>query len=55
MINKLTFSEYVIRERGENFYYISLKDIIRCKSTPEKWWRELHLEWNIKYNNKFIE
>lgn len=55
MINKLTFSEYVIQEKGENFYYISLNDIIRCKSTPEEWWSELHLEWNIKHNNCLIK
>ena len=48
----MTFSEYIISERSEIFYWTSLEQIVKCKSTLEEWFLEMYYDWNILYNNK---
>jgi hypothetical protein len=48
----MTFSEYIISERSETFYWESLTQIVKCKSTLEKWFPEMYYEWNLIYNTK---
>jgi hypothetical protein len=43
----MTFSEYVIQERSENFYFISLEQMSRYKITIEKWFDNLYQEYLI--------
>ena len=45
----MTFSEYVIQERGEKFYFISLGQMIRCRATLEMWFSDLYIEYETLY------
>lgn len=53
----LTFSEYVIQERSENFYFMSLADMVKCNSklTLEEWFSNMYLDYEILYLNKNIK
>jgi len=48
----MTFSEFIISERSEVFYWESLKQIAKCKSTLEEWFDQMYYNWNLLYNNK---
>ena len=45
----MTFSEYIIQERSENFYFISLEQMMKCRTTLEEWFSDLYLEYKIIY------
>lgn len=45
----MTFSEYIIQERSKNFYYTSLQDMIKYRTTLEKWFSDLYEEYKILY------
>ena len=48
----MTFSEYIISERSENFYLISLGQIVKCKSTLEEWFSSMYYDWNLLHMNE---
>lgn len=45
----MTFSEYIIKERSEEFYFTSLKDMLKCRTTLEKWFSDMYTEYKILY------
>jgi len=45
----MTFSEYIIKERSENFYFLSLIDMLKTKTTLEDWFSDLYFEYKILY------
>ncbi len=49
----MTFSEYIIKQRSELFYFESLKDMVKCntKLTLEEWFSNLYTEYKIMYMN----
>ena len=48
----MTFSEYIISERSEKFYWTSLEQVSKCKSTLETWFSDMYYDWNFLYNNQ---
>ena len=55
-MKNMTFSEYIISERSENFYYISLSDISKLRNiTLEEWFSDMYYDWNLLYNQKTNE
>lgn len=46
----MTFSEFIISEKGKEFYLISLEQISQSNSTLEKWFKDLYYDWNLLYN-----
>jgi hypothetical protein len=45
----MTFSEYIIQERSEEFYFISLGQMMKCRTTLEDWFKDLYTEYKILY------
>jgi len=45
----MTFSEYIIKQRSEFFYFESLKDIIKSnsKKTLEEWFSDMHYDYKV--------
>lgn len=48
----MTFSEYIIQERGKKFYFISLNIIIKCETTLEEYFIDLYSEYELLYLKK---
>ena len=48
-LKNMTFSEYIIQERSEEFYFISLEQMIKCRTTLEDWFKDLYTEYKILY------
>jgi hypothetical protein len=46
----MTFSEYIILERSENFYFTSLEQMMKCRATLEEWFSDLYTEYKILYS-----
>lgn len=44
---RMTFSEYIIKERSEEFYFTSLKDMLKCRTTLEEWFSDMYNEYKI--------
>jgi hypothetical protein len=48
--NKMkTFSEYIIQKRSKNFYFVSLGQMTRCKTTLEEWFRDMYTDYKIQH------
>ena len=49
----MTFSEYIIKERSEFFYFESLKDIIKSnsKNTLEEWFSDMYCDYKLLHTN----
>jgi len=48
----MTFSEYIIKERSEEFYFTSLQDMLKCRTTLEKWFSNMYYDYKIISNLK---
>ena len=43
----MTFSDYIIQERSEKFYFTSLMDMAKCNTTLEDWFPEMYADWKL--------
>lgn len=43
----MTFSEYIIEQRGEKFYFTSLEQMVKCKTTLEYWFKDMYYDYKI--------
>lgn len=46
----MTFSEYIIEQRSESFYFTSVKNMANARMTLEDWFSDLYTEYKIIYN-----
>lgn len=45
----MTFSEYIIKERSEKFYFVSLIHISKSKTTLEQWFSDMYADYKILF------
>lgn len=43
----MTFSEYIIEQKSEKFYFTSLEQMVKCKSTLEDWFENMYYDYKI--------
>jgi len=43
----MTFSEYIIQERSEEFYFVSLGQMSKFRTTIEVWFENMYLDYKI--------
>lgn len=48
-MEKPTFSEYVIKCRSEEFYFVSVRHMLECRKTLEEWFRDMYFDYKLLY------
>jgi len=43
----MTFSDFLIQEKGENFYFNSLNQMIKNRITLENWFNESYKDYKL--------